>query len=133
MTEALPELTDRQRQVYEFIEARIEEWGYPPTIREIGEHLGIKSTNGVADHLKALKRKGYLQQRDQKSRTLAPTSEASKKRGPRPSPHAKKSGSPLRRSGSWCLATAKASRSQSWVASLPVSLSWRKKTPKPPW
>ena len=94
MTEALPELTDRQRQVYEFIEARIEEWGYPLTIREIGEHLGIKSTNGVADHLKALKRKGYLQQRDQKSRTLAPTTEASKKRGPRPSPHAKKSGKP---------------------------------------
>ena len=54
MTEALPELTDRQRQVYEFIEARIEEWGYPPTIREIGEHLCIKSTNGVADHVKAL-------------------------------------------------------------------------------
>ena len=37
MTEALPELTDRQRQVYEFIEARIEEWGYPPTIREVGD------------------------------------------------------------------------------------------------
>ena len=94
MSERLPELTDRQRQVYEFIEARIAEWGYPPTIREIGEHLGIKSTNGVADHLKALKRKGYLQQRDQKSRTLAPTSQATKTRGPRPSAQAKKSGKP---------------------------------------
>ena len=40
----------------------------------IGEILGIKSTNGVADHLKALKRKGYLEQQDMKSRTLRPTS-----------------------------------------------------------
>ena len=72
MSENSSELTDRQRQVYEFIQDRIRAWGYPPTIREIGEHLGIRSTNGVADHLKALKRKGYLQQRDMKSRTLTP-------------------------------------------------------------
>lgn len=44
----------------------------PPTIREIGEHLGIRSTNGVPDHLKALKRKGYLQQQGSKSRTWQP-------------------------------------------------------------
>ena len=69
----VPELTPRQQEVYTFIESRIEEWGYPPTIREIGEHLGIRSTNGVADHLKALKRKGYLTQRGNKSRTLLPT------------------------------------------------------------
>lgn len=69
----LPQLTKRQEQVFNFIEERIQEWGYPPTIREIGEHLGIRSTNGVADHLKALKRKGYLTQRGQKSRTLTPT------------------------------------------------------------
>ena len=75
----LPELTKRQQQVFDFIEDKIEEWGYPPTIREIGEHLGIRSTNGVADHLKALKRKGYLQQRGQKSRTLIPTAPASSK------------------------------------------------------
>jgi len=72
----LPELTQRQRQVFDFIEEKIKEWGYPPTIREIGAHLGIRSTNGVADHLKALKRKGYLQQRGQKSRTLIPTAPA---------------------------------------------------------
>jgi repressor LexA len=65
-------LTDRQREVYEFIEDRIRAWGYPPTIREIGEHLGIRSTNGVADHLKALKRKGYLNHGEGKSRTLTP-------------------------------------------------------------
>jgi repressor LexA len=73
------DLTDRQRQVLEFIQARIEEWGYPPTIREIGKHLGIKSTNGVADHLKSLKRKGYLTQEGMKSRTLRPAAKAQPK------------------------------------------------------
>src|SRR5688572_12415769 len=68
------ELTDRQKEVLGFIEDRIREWGYPPTIREIGEHFGIKSTNGVVDHLKALKKKGFLEQQDMKSRTLKPTS-----------------------------------------------------------
>jgi repressor LexA len=69
---SLPKLTLRQRAVYNFIQDRIRVWGYPPTIREIGEHLGIRSTNGVADHLKALKRKGYLSQDERKSRTLTP-------------------------------------------------------------
>ncbi len=69
----LPELTERQREVLGFIQDRIQSWGYPPTIREIGEHLGIRSTNGVADHLKALKRKGYLTQEGMKSRTLKPS------------------------------------------------------------
>ncbi len=69
----LPSLTTRQQQVFDFIEQQIDEWGYPPTVREIGAHMGIRSTNGVADHLKALKRKGYLTQRDMKSRTLKPS------------------------------------------------------------
>lgn len=65
-------LTDRQREVLEFISRSIEERGYPPTLREIGEHMGIKSTNGVNDHLKALERKGYLAREDLKSRALRP-------------------------------------------------------------
>lgn len=68
-----PKLTKRQSQVLEFIRDRIRAWGYPPTIREICEHLGVSSTNGVSDHLKALKRKGLLTQQESKSRTLAPT------------------------------------------------------------
>ncbi len=72
-TEAsVPNLTSRQQQVLDFIRDRIATWGYPPTIREIGEHLGIRSTNGVVDHLKALKRKGHLEQEEMKSRTLRP-------------------------------------------------------------
>ena len=63
-------LTPRQQKVLAFIEDQIEAQGFAPTIREIGRHLGISSTNGVNDHLKALERKGYIQRQDQKSRTL---------------------------------------------------------------
>jgi len=67
-------LTDRQRAVLEFIGQSIEQRGYPPTLREIGEHMGIRSTNGVNDHLKALEKKGYLEREDLKSRALRPIS-----------------------------------------------------------
>ncbi len=63
-------LTKRQSQTLEFIRHSIEERGYPPTLREIGEYMGIRSTNGVNDHLRALERKGYLRREDMKSRAL---------------------------------------------------------------
>ena len=66
----MQKLTDRQRAVLQFIADSIGDRGYPPTLREIGNHLGIKSTNGVNDHLRALERKGYLTREDMKSRTL---------------------------------------------------------------
>jgi len=67
-----PKLTARQQQVLAFIQDCIQTAGYPPTIREIGEHLQIRSTNGVNDHLKALERKGYLTRQESKSRALVP-------------------------------------------------------------
>ena len=67
-------LTDRQRLVLDYIQQSIEQRGYPPTLREIGEHMGIRSTNGVNDHLKALEKKGYLEREDLKSRALRPIS-----------------------------------------------------------
>ena len=39
-------LTDRQREILDFITQSIRERGYPPTLREIGVHFGIRSTNG---------------------------------------------------------------------------------------
>jgi repressor LexA len=69
----MPEaLTERQRQILDFITGSIHERGYPPTLREIGEHFGIRSTNGVNDHLKALEKKGYLRREDLKSRAMRP-------------------------------------------------------------
>ena len=65
-------LTERQREILTFISASIAERGYPPTLREIGEHFGIRSTNGVNDHLKALEKKGHLRREDLKSRAMRP-------------------------------------------------------------
>ena len=72
----MEELTDRQKQILEFIVRETESRGYPPTIREIGEEMDIRSTNGVNDHLKALERKGYLNRGEQQSRALVPTKRA---------------------------------------------------------
>jgi repressor LexA len=65
-------LTDRQREVLDFISDSIRKRGYPPTLREIGSHFGIRSTNGVNDHLRALEKKGFLHREDLKSRALRP-------------------------------------------------------------
>lgn len=65
-------LSERQAQVLKYIQKSIDENGYPPTLREIGIHMGIRSTNGVNDHLRALERKGYLGREQTKSRALRP-------------------------------------------------------------
>ncbi len=65
-------LTERQRDVLDFISDSIRKRGYPPTLREIGSHFGIRSTNGVNDHLRALEKKGFLHREDLKSRALRP-------------------------------------------------------------
>lgn len=54
------QLTERQREIYEFIRTKIESRGYGPTVREIGKEFDIKSPNGVMCHLKALEKKGLL-------------------------------------------------------------------------
>jgi repressor LexA len=54
------EITDRQREIYEFIRATIAARGVPPSMREIGKEFGIRSTNGVEGHLAALERSGFI-------------------------------------------------------------------------
>jgi len=54
------ELTEKQRRVVQVIRSWIREQGYPPTIRELGKLLGIKSLRGVTTHLDALAKKGQL-------------------------------------------------------------------------
>lgn len=65
-------LTARQTDILGYITSSIVERGFPPTLREIGSHFGIKSTNGVSDHLKALEKKGHLRREDLKSRAMRP-------------------------------------------------------------
>jgi repressor LexA len=59
MPETTP-LTSKQQRIYNFIGQRIEERGYPPTIRDIGKEFEIQSPNGVMCHLKALEKKGFI-------------------------------------------------------------------------
>ncbi len=54
------QLTERQREIYDFIKGKIESRGYGPTVREIGLGFDIKSPNGVMCHLKALEKKGLI-------------------------------------------------------------------------
>ena len=63
-------LTNRQRQVYEFILSYMEDTRRPPTIREIGEHFGMRSTGTVRDNLQALEKKGYIRQRRRSARGI---------------------------------------------------------------
>lgn len=63
-------LTERQGEILAFIRKYGRAQGYPPTLREIGERFGIRSTNGVNDHLVALEKKGVLSRGGMKSRAL---------------------------------------------------------------
>jgi repressor LexA len=54
-------LPPRQRELLDFVAAYTDQKGIPPTLREIGEALGIKSTNGVSDQVKALVKKGFIE------------------------------------------------------------------------
>ncbi|MBD3403246.1 transcriptional repressor LexA [candidate division GN15 bacterium] len=63
-------LTDKQRAIFEYIRDRIVSRGQSPTIREIGEAFGIRSTNGVRTHLAALIKKGLLKKQSAISRGL---------------------------------------------------------------
>lgn len=54
-------LTTRQQEILEFIQFYIQNVGYPPSIREIGQKFGIGSLRGVTVHLDALQKKGYIE------------------------------------------------------------------------
>ena len=64
-------LTDRQKDILNFIEQFRNENGYPPTLREIGKKFGISSTFGVKRHLDALVKKGYIAVESNASRGIS--------------------------------------------------------------
>ena len=70
MDELVDRLTQRQRDVFDFIRDKIQNRGYGPTVREIGEEFGISSPNGVMCHLKALEKKGLIVRSPNKSRAI---------------------------------------------------------------
>jgi repressor LexA len=66
----MTDLTARQRQVLEFIDAEVRGRGYPPSVREIGEAVGLSSSSTVHAHLAALQDKGYLVRDPAKPRAI---------------------------------------------------------------
>lgn len=66
-------LTPRQREILAFVQGYRDAHGFPPSIREIRLQFGIRSTNGVRDHLLALQRKGHLNRTPNVARSAVPT------------------------------------------------------------
>ncbi|MGC9212989.1 MAG: hypothetical protein ACP5F2_06005 [Athalassotoga sp.] len=65
----MKELTQRQREIYDFIKEFLNRNGYPPTIREISDHFGFSSPSGALAHVEAIEKKGYIK-RDKASRGI---------------------------------------------------------------
>src|ERR1700712_115253 len=63
-------LTPRQRKVLEVIRAAVDKRGYPPSVREIGEAVGLTSTSSVAHQMKVLQTKGFLRRDPHRPRAV---------------------------------------------------------------
>jgi len=74
----MEDLTRRQQEVLAGIRLIFAETGHPPTVRELGERLGLRSSCTVQRHLEALERKGFIRRNPTKARTIEIT------RGPKP-------------------------------------------------
>ena len=66
----MSELTPRQRQILDFIDAEVRRRGFPPSVREIGRAVGLTSTSTVHAHLEALQEKGFLRRDPTKPRAI---------------------------------------------------------------
>ena len=64
------ELGKREKAILKFIEKQIQINSYPPSVREIGKAVGLKSTATVHGYLAKLEEKGYIKKESQKGRTL---------------------------------------------------------------
>ena len=62
-------LTEKQEMIFHYIQERIKEFGFPPTVREIGDRFDI-TVKGAYDHLKAIEKKGYIRCAQNKSRAI---------------------------------------------------------------
>lgn len=63
-------ITDKERQILEYIKQEILKKGFPPSVREIGQAVGLSSTSTVHNHLEKLEIKGYIRRDPAKSRTI---------------------------------------------------------------
>ncbi len=63
-------ITDKQREILEYIKETILKKGYPPAVREICEAVRLKSTSSVHSHLEQLEKNGYIRRDPTKPRTI---------------------------------------------------------------
>ena len=63
-------ITDKQKQILEYIKETILSKGYPPAVREICEAVNLKSTSSVHSHLETLEKNGYIRRDPTKPRTI---------------------------------------------------------------
>ncbi|MBY8910372.1 transcriptional repressor LexA [Salinicoccus roseus] len=75
-------LTDRQKQIYQFIKTTVHEKGYPPSVREIGNAVGLQSSSTVHGHLAKLQEKGYIKRDPTKPRAIEVITEENEQYGP---------------------------------------------------
>src|SRR5437899_8772296 len=66
----MEDVTPRQRRILDFIKATVRERGYPPTVREIGEAVGLTSSSSVHSQLANLERRGLLHKDPTKPRAI---------------------------------------------------------------
>ncbi len=76
------DLTSRQQQVLDFIVSSQQAQGVPPSLREIAEHFRFRSMTAAADHVRALRRKGFLEGQPRQARSLRSTSPLQRLRRP---------------------------------------------------
>ncbi|MDU1840055.1 MAG: transcriptional repressor LexA [Staphylococcus epidermidis] len=69
------ELTKRQSEIYDYIKKIVQTKGYPPSVREIGEAVGLASSSTVHGHLSRLEEKGYIRRDPTKPRAIEIVSE----------------------------------------------------------
>lgn len=65
-------ISKRQEQILEFIKTQIKTTGYPPSVREIGKAVGLKSSSTVHNHILQLEQKGLLKRDPTKTRAIIP-------------------------------------------------------------
>jgi SOS-response transcriptional repressor LexA len=70
VTIAMKPLTHRQRTVLDFVGEYCRRQGFPPTLREIGEGIGLQNISAVRGHVTALLKKGYITKEDSKARSI---------------------------------------------------------------
>lgn len=90
-------LTDRQRTILQMIRTSVADRGYPPSIREIGDAVGLTSPSSVAHQLRTLEKKGYIRRDPNRPRAMevvTATAAKTKRRSSAPAPAIRESSSP---------------------------------------